>query len=293
MKSVVFASSTLAASVFAVFGIAACGPTANLNEVATVSMSAQSMLDEDEIAPLGLTGLGDRVCRLSFSFVKKDAAGNYSVVGDGTTTDGLARTGFGRGCVNFCLTTFDELMKVNAANNVQILVKSCQFADMASSASAPQPAPSATPVSSASASPTPPPASAPQTAPTSASSATATPTAAATASPKPTATVVAAAEEKRCKIEGGAGDLLFAEKKSRADCVTECSKRDASNPQRSCEWGSEVLRKHPKNQCIIRGGAGKQLYQQSTTRFQCRMECSSRSQSNPNRSCLWGGENVK
>jgi hypothetical protein len=87
--------------------------------------------------------------------------------------------------------------------------------------------------------------------------------------------------------------VIFAEPKTRTDCVSECSKREQSNPGRRCEWGAEVIRQHPMNQCIIRGAAGKLHYQQTVTRFQCRMECQARKDTNPNRSCLWGGENVK
>ncbi|MFZ9520455.1 MAG: hypothetical protein ACO3A4_08260 [Silvanigrellaceae bacterium] len=279
MKCFALASSGLAITLLAGVGVVSCGPTSNLNQVATVSTSESSLLDEDEAAPLGLAGLGDRVCRLDFSFVKKDAAGNYSAVGLGTTTDGVSRTGFGRGCVNFCLTTFDELMKANAANNIQVLVNACRFAEMAPVES--MPAPDASPAPAATAAAT----AAPEASPA--------PTATAAATPMPAATVAAASTSKRCEVEGGAGNLLYFEVVPRAKCLAECNEREQSNPQRKCSWGSEVLRAHPKNQCIIKGGAGKQLYSQSTTRFNCRMECESRKQTNPNRTCTWGGENVK
>lgn len=222
--------------------VISCGPTGNMNQTASTesNLADSEAFSSEESATLGLAGQGDRICRLDYSFVKKDAKGNYSKVGDGSTTDNLPRTGFGRGCLNFCVATFDELMKNNQPNGVEILIKGCQFAQ------------------------------------------TATP-----AASKFQTTLDA------CKVVQADQKVIFAENKTRAECVTECAKFEGTNPSRRCEWGAEVLRAHPLNACNIRGAAGKQLYQANVTRFQCRMECKARAQTNPNRSCLWGGENVK
>jgi|GEM_PF-733538 len=251
----------------ALTSLAACGPTSNTN-TSTNSLSAkeEAMLDEDVSAPLGLQGLGDRFCRLNFSFVKKDAGGNFSVVGSGTTTDGVARTGFGVGCVQFCAKALNELISVNEKNGISVLMKGCQFAEPAAAAAAAPAAPMPTPEA--------------------AKGAAAAPAAA-------QAAAQAAAKMDACKIVQADQVVIFAEQRSRAECASECSAKEQSNPGRRCEWGSEVLRQHPVNQCIIRGQAGKLHYQQTVTRFQCRMECAAREQTNPFRSCLWGGEDIK
>ena len=189
---------------------------------------------------MGLAGMGDRICRLNFDLVKKDAAGNYSVVGNGTNTDNLSRTGFGRGCLNFCVAAFDELMKVNKPNGIEILVKDCSFGQ------------------------------------------TATP-----------AISTFQSTLKSCKVIQADQKVILAASKTRQECLTECSNREQTNPGRRCEWGTEVLRAHPLNQCVIRGGAGKMLFQGSVTRFNCSTECKARSQTNPLRTCNWGAENVK
>ncbi|MEY4064703.1 MAG: hypothetical protein RIR26_911 [Pseudomonadota bacterium] len=268
---------TLSACLF-VAQIVSCGPTANKNHLnaETHTASAKSSsddLNEEEQAPLGLTGLADRVCRLNYSFVKKSADGNYSVVGDGSTSDGVPRGGYGRGCINFCLVTFDELTKNNAPNGVEILVKGCQFVTGAAPASA-QAAPSSSAI------------------PAKAESKNAAAAAQAAAAPSPAATEFQSKKEA-CKVVQVDQVVIFAEQRTRSECASECDSRAQTNPQRRCEWGTEVLRQHPTNQCILRGGAGKLLYQQTVTRFQCRMECKARETTNPNRSCLWGGENVK
>lgn len=268
---------TMSACLF-VAQIVSCGPTANKNQhsAETHAASAKSLSDdwnEEEQAPLSLTGLGDRVCRLNYSFVKKSADGNYSVVGDGSTSDGLPRGGYGRGCINFCLVTFDELAKNNAPNGIEILVKGCQFVAPAAAASA-QAAPSAS-ASTATA-----------------ESKNAASAAQAAAAPPPVVNEFQTKKEA-CKVVQVDQVVIFAEQRTRSECAAVCDSRAQTNPQRRCEWGTEVLRQHPTNQCILRGGAGKLLYQQTVTRFQCRMECKARETTNPNRSCLWGGENVK
>jgi hypothetical protein len=220
----------------------ACGPTSNSNQTASVStnLAEEDGILKEESANLGLAGTGDRICRLNFDLVKKDANGNYSVSGSGSTTDNLPRTGFGRGCLEFCVASFDELMKVNKPNGIEILVKGCLFAE------------------------------------------TATP-----AISKFQSTL------NSCKILQADQKVLLAASKTRPDCVTECGKLETSNPGRRCEWGTEVLRAHPVNQCAIRGGAGKMLFEGSIPRFNCSMECKARAQTNPLRTCLWGGQNVK
>jgi hypothetical protein len=268
---------TLSACVF-VAQIVSCGPTANKNKpaVGTHVNAANSLSDdwsEEEQAPLGLTGLGDRVCRLNYSFVKKSADGNYSVVGEGSTSDGVPRGGYGRGCINFCLVTFDELAKNNAPNGIEILVKGCQFVASAAAASS-QDAPTTT------------------ASPVAAESKNAAAAVQAAAAPSPAANEFQTKKES-CKVVQVDQVVIFAEQRTRSECAAECDSRAQTNPQRRCEWGTEVLRQHPTNQCIVRGGAGKLLYQQTVTRFQCRMECKARETTNPNRSCLWGGENVK
>lgn len=225
-----------------VIALVSCGPTGNMNQAASTESKPAAGEREfaDEAASLGLTGQGDRICRLDYSLVKKDAKGNYSVVGQSSATDNTPRTGFGRGCLNYCVAAFNDLMKTNQPNGVEILVRSCQFALTA------QPAVS-----------------------------------------KFNSTV------DSCKVIQADQKVIFAESKTRAECVTECANREATNPGRRCEWGAEVLRAHPVNQCVIRGAAGRLHYQQSTTRFNCRTECAARAGTNPNRSCLWGAENVK
>jgi hypothetical protein len=225
-----------------VIAAVSCGPTGNMNQTASTEtkLAAEELEFADESATLGLAGQGDRICRLNYQFVRKDAVGNYSIVGSGSTSDGTPRSGFGRGCLNYCVSAFDSLMTANQPNGIEILVNSCQFAQTS------QPAVSRYNTTLAS-----------------------------------------------CKVVQADQKVIFAESKTRADCASECAKFETTNPGRRCEWGAEVLRAHPVNQCVIRGGAGRLLYQASTTRFSCRTECSARATTNPNRSCLWGGENVK
>ncbi len=225
-----------------VVSLVGCGPTSNTNQTASTDSKGlgPDLEYSDEMASFGLAGMGDRICRLNYSLVKKDNKGNYSVVGQSSQTDNTARTGFGRGCLNYCVAAFDELMKANAATGTEVLVRSCQFAETAAPAVS-----------------------------------------------KFNTTM------DSCKVIQADQVVIFAENKTRAECVTECQNREATNPGRRCEWGAEVLRAHPVNQCVIRGAAGKVHYQQSTTRFSCRTECAARATTNPNRSCLWGGENVK
>jgi hypothetical protein len=224
--------------------IVACGPTSNNNQTASAESAKMQIQEDDdsveESASLGLAGTGDRICKLSYELVKKDAAGNYSVSASGVQTDNLNRTGFGRGCLNFCVAAFDELMKVNKPNGIEILVKACSFAE------------------------------------------TATP-----------AVAVFQSTLNSCKVIQADQKVILAVQKNRQECVTECNNRETTNPGRRCEWGTEILRAHPLNQCVIRGGAGKMLFQGSVTRFNCSTECKARTTSNPLRTCLWGGENVK
>ncbi|NBX18770.1 MAG: hypothetical protein EBR09_15560, partial [Proteobacteria bacterium] len=83
--------------------IVACGPTSNNNQTASAESAKMQIQEDDdsveESASLGLAGTGDRICKLSYELVKKDAAGNYSVSASGVQTDNLNRTGFGRGCL--------------------------------------------------------------------------------------------------------------------------------------------------------------------------------------------------
>jgi hypothetical protein len=284
------------------FAAVACGPTGNTNLNAANTNAIELTNGEDDAAPLGLAGVGDRVCRLNFAFLSKDAAGMHTVLGEFTHTDGVKRTGYGAGCLQFCAASFEELRKVNEPNGKHVFVKSCQFAEFDAPAGA-EPAPA---VGAA-------PAPADQAAAGGAAPAPADQAAAGGAAPAPVAAPAPAPapagvggypmpkpapvqtkqDEKRCKIEAGSGEVLFSERLTRLNCASECQKRDQTNPQRECEWGSEKLRAHPKNVCSIVGGAGKKLYRESTIRFVCRMECKAREQSNPNRSCLWGAENVK
>jgi hypothetical protein len=87
--------------------------------------------------------------------------------------------------------------------------------------------------------------------------------------------------------------VIFAESRTRNACVTECEAKATSNPSRRCEWGEETLRAHPSNTCSIRRKNGSVLFEASNTRFHCRMECKARETSNPERTCVWGGENIK
>jgi hypothetical protein len=284
----------------------ACGPTGNTNLLSANTSAIELTNGEDDAAPLGLAGVGDRVCRLNFSFLTKDAAGMHTLLGDATISDNVKRTGYGAGCLQFCSAAFDELRKMNEPNGKHVFVKSCQFAEFPAVAGAdpapavgadPAPAPAPAPDQGAAGGAAPAPASTPN--PVGAGGAVPAPV----ASPAPAGgggypmpqppPVQAKKDEKRCKIEAGSGEVLFSERLTRINCANECQKRDQTNPQRECEWGSEKLRAHPKNVCSIVGGAGKKLYRESTIRFVCRMECKSREQSNPNRSCLWGAENIK
>lgn len=117
--------SGISALCFGLFGIVfSCGPTGNFNQTSSADdnrASRDAFADEDS-KTLGLAGQGDRICRLNYSFVKKDAIGNYSVVGEGSTSDNLPRAGFGRGCLNFCVAAFDGLMRNNQPNGTEILI---------------------------------------------------------------------------------------------------------------------------------------------------------------------------
>lgn len=234
--------------------------------------------EEVNLAPLALTGLGDRLCSLRFWIVKKEADGNFKRIGASQFGDPSPREGFGRGCLQFCLTAFDQMRAVNKKDGNEILIHSCSFS-RASGAAQPavtSPAPSATPTPAASPSPT--------------TQAT-TP---ATASPSlPPGVIENQNRVEACKVVQAGQKVIFAEQRERAECVAECKARETSNPSHRCEWGDEVLRQHQQNVCTVRGDGGKLLFQNNVTRFHCRVECKARETTNPNRSCIWGGEDIK
>lgn len=96
-----------------------------------------------------------------------------------------------------------------------------------------------------------------------------------------------------CKIVQVDQKVIFAEPRTRAECIAACGANEQSNPARRCEWGEETLRAHPTNICSIRRKNGVELFESINTRFQCRMECRARETTNPESSCVWGGENIK
>jgi hypothetical protein len=95
--------------------------------------------------------------------------------------------------------------------------------------------------------------------------------------------------EGSCLVQGGAGRLLVANKKTSMEkCMSECGRFEKSHPNRYCVHGSTILRGTPIGLCTIKGGAGKLLFTSPVvTNSQCIAQCGNFAQSNPNRSCIW------
>lgn len=205
-------------------------------------------VDEEAAAPMYLTGLGDRICELKFDYVKKKGA-DFEVVASDKVSDNAARSGFGRGCLNFCIASFDALRKENTKNNVSILVKSCKFSDNADKVAAGIGKP-LSPVASKD---------------------------------------LADKNRGVCKVVGSAGVIHFMNNAlTKAECKAECSSRDATNPHRKCEFKGDVFHKYPKKYCEIKGSGGKLHYGKNVRQFICRSECAARDKTNPQRQCKFG-----
>jgi hypothetical protein len=215
-------------------------------------------IDEELSAPLSLAGLGDRVCVLKYSFVKKKGA-DFDLIANDQLSDNSKRAGFGRGCMNFCIAAFDQLREKNEEEKkgISVLIRSCKFTgNDARIASATSPL---IPVAGA-------------------------------ASAAVASEDVATSKRGFCKIVGGAHKLLLGEIALEDECKTQCDLRSESNPNRRCAWKDNVFRKHPKNFCTIQGSGGKIHYNKKVRKFICRSECKAREVSNPQRSCEWGDE---
>ena len=96
-----------------------------------------------------------------------------------------------------------------------------------------------------------------------------------------------------CAIDGGCGAPLMSELLTRNACFQACDARESLNPGRICRWGGETLRDRPISRCSIIGGGGAHLHISDANRCSCAQECEARANSNPNRTCLWGGENLR
>ena len=241
----------------AVFFVGCQGETVTelRTEINPALLGAQG-IDEELSAPMFLAGLGDRVCVLNYSYVKKKGT-DFELIAEDKVTDNAKRPGFGRGCMNFCIAAFDELRKKNEEKGLSVLIRNCKFSgNEAKVAKATDPLLSKE-------------------------------EAAATAVASED---IATAKRGFCKIVGGAHNLLYGEISSEDDCKMQCDMRNESNPQRRCSWKDNVFHKHPKEFCTIQGIAGKVHYNKKVRRFICRSECNAREVSNPYRSCKWGSE---
>lgn len=250
MSTILKQFTLIAIASFITFSCAGDPEVINERTVNPALLGAEG-LDEDLSAPLSLAGLGDRVCKLHYSFVKKKGT-DFEVIAEDSISDNAKRSGFGRGCMNFCIATFDALRAENEKKGVSVLIKNCKFTgNPVAVAKAVDPiAPVAAPVN------------------------------------------VADLDKGICKILGGAHNLLYNENVTENKCKTECDLRNEANPQRRCEYKGKVFRKHPKATCSIVGRAGKIHYQNDVRRFICRSECNARELTNPYRTCLWGTEVV-
>lgn len=93
-----------------------------------------------------------------------------------------------------------------------------------------------------------------------------------------------------CKVIGGALDVQFEANITKASCESECNNREATSPQRKCEFNGSVFRDHPKKQCLIVGRSGKVKYDMVVRRNICGKQCSSMETDHPFRKCTWGPE---
>lgn len=283
-----------------VLALVSCAESNNANVssagAATAMKASPLFSDEDEAAPLGLSGVGDRVCKLSFAFLGKDAKGVYSYQGEDVITDGINRTGYGGGCLEFCAQAFRALREENELNGRFVFVKSCQFTDPATTVSLPgfsmPPPPPSAPTKTPS-EPVEKPNYAPPEAPQQAQPQVSQPSQPVVQVATPIPLSDPTRVEDACQIQGGAGNILFAKPRTKAECQSECQSRHAANPNRECKYGSEIIRPFPENGCQITNAAkNKILYGAKVRRFICLTECRGREKINPGRVCNWGAEDI-
>ena len=109
----------------------------------------------------------------------------------------------------------------------------------------------------------------------------------------PRQNAAAALPEKmtNCKITGGALEIQFENNTSKSDCENECKKREATSPQRKCEFNGIIFRDHPRHQCLIVGIGGKVKYDKVVRRNECAQQCNSMTEAEHfYRKCTWGTE---
>lgn len=242
--------------------MAACQGEQIVDDMRTVQATGyveDTNIEDLEIAPMYLAGLGERVCKLSYSYVKKDASGNFSKIVDHEVSDNITRSGFGRGCLNWCVSAFDQLKTANAGKR-NILIKNCKFTgnkDIVANVSTTSPAPDVLDKA------------------------------------KPEFKEAKMAAIGVCKVIGGAGNLISKLKDvDKPTCKTECKSKNATNPERRCEFKGEIFRAHPKKYCEVRGLSGKLHFDANLKRFDCRASCKEwvKGKGKAKAQCKWGNE---
>lgn len=242
------------------FLIIACQGETTQRETAQIEVNPALLgaegLDEEESAPLMLTGLGDRVCILRYAYVEKKGT-DFEVIANDSVSDNSKRPGFGRGCMNFCVASFDALREKNEAEGRSILIRNCVFSaneEKVEKADQPMQKEAVKEFEDAK---------------------------------NGMCKIVGGAHnlilgeimkedackaecdsreqanpqrrcsfkgevfrkhpKKFCTIQGIAGKIHYNKKVRKFICRAECKAREVSNPKRSCEWGDDLLRDHPKN----------------------------------------------
>jgi hypothetical protein len=93
-----------------------------------------------------------------------------------------------------------------------------------------------------------------------------------------------------CDIVGGCGVEIQNTTTDRSTCEQMCRDEADEHPNRKCRFGDEVFREYPIERCRIEGGCGAELFEQQTDSCACLQECNARSDSNPNRRCVFGSQ---